>query len=753
MKNKYSKILFASVVIVLLCTMITACNLFSGSYEITEADVFVLNGLNENAEDGIYEAQLGENFKLSVNWHNSRVISPKIEWYIKRGEEEKLIAGATTKTLEYSLTERTQDIFELYAVVSGKVKTNAIKVKAVNAALSDPIITSSSHDIVNGVIQQSLSDAADVELIAEWNDEYIDPSLQINVAWYIDGQDADCSTSTFVFARNQVNGASTVEISVTLSADGEENKTSSITLVFVNGFALVRSVNVSPKYDITEVCSQTYYLYGLSTQKLNVSLSANALPLDSDMSSACIWTLRDSNGERTLDFDGREVAIELSYGKNVIKASIDNMESSQIIIYVLQHDFDQLPDQIKNGILRKFIWLGNGCDSYISNDRDLADFMGYAVSLHQKDTDFEMYLGKESLRNADAFLDACSNALENGNDESGYFSYSTVVSGATGKVRFGENTLFGEPSDAVETDYTVEQANSFVRYKDQGTEKRTVLPIDSAQQSIQVENSNDLYRAVSFGYKPVFAETDAGIMLAQLYQKAREVLLTYINDDMSEREKVDVIFDWLVNEVEYDYKAADMVDVACSYNAFYLEGVFEDRRAVCDGKSKAFSLLCGMENIRTVRIVGKAGTEQKNGHAWNKVLVDTDGDGVREWYVVDTTWGDIAFKNSDKNLVEYVNYSYYLVRDDDIANTHQSDRVQPVADTSYDVFANTYVTVNGIKTSFRVTTLLQRERLVSYSRKNGNMCLCVYIAFDVQTAAYDFGVISLGNNVYILYAK
>lgn len=755
MKNRYSKILLIAVVIALACALVTSCNLFGGSYEITKADVSVVQGLEENSENGTYEAQLGKSFKLSIDWHNTRVLSPKIEWYVKVGDSEEKIEGATTKILDYRLTERTSDEYEIYAVVSGKVKTNAIRITVVNAALEKPSITSASHEIVGGVIQQSLAEASDVTLVASWNDEYIDQSLQVSVKWFVDGQETDCANPTFVFGINTVTTAQSYEVSVVIGADGVDSQTSAVTLVFVNDFVLVDSVEIAMQDNASEVCEQTYYLYGLTTQTLSISLCAKAMPLESDMSKACVWTVRDANGERTVGIDEREASIDLTYGKNVVKASIDNVESRQIIIYVLQYDFDQLADVIKNNILSKFIWHGNGCDGYISNDEDLSAFMGYALSLHKIDTDFEMYLAKESLRNGDAFLEACSTALENGNDESGYFSYSTVVSGVIGKIRFTQNTVFGIPTQAVETDYVVEQANNFVRYSDQGTNKRTKLPIDDAKQSLSVSNSNELYRAVSCGYKPVFADTEEGNKLAQLYQKARDVLISYVNDDMSEREKVDAIFDWIVNEVEYDYKAAEFVDVACSYNAFYLEGVFEDKRAVCDGKSKAFSLLCGMENIRTVRIVGKAGSagEQKNGHAWNKVLVDANGDGVREWYVVDATWGDIAFKNGDRNMVEYVNYSYYLVKDADIASTHQSDMNQPAADTDYDVFANTFVSVMGIKTTFKVTTVLQRESLVSYSRKNGNMCLCVYIAPNVQTAAYDFGVISLGNNVYILYAK
>lgn len=86
------------------------------------------------------------------------------------------------------------------------------------------------------------------------------------------------------------------------------------------------------------------------------------------------------------------------------------------------------------------------------------------------------------------------------------------------------------------------------------------------------------------------------------------------------------------------------------YYGYYLEGIFldkfykKDMHAVCDGKSKAFVLMCGIEGITAVRISGKASSDGKNfgGHAWNKVLLDLNGTGDKEWYFVDTTWGDVG---------------------------------------------------------------------------------------------------------------
>lgn len=106
------------------------------------------------------------------------------------------------------------------------------------------------------------------------------------------------------------------------------------------------------------------------------------------------------------------------------------------------------------------------------------------------------------------------------------------------------------------------------------------------------------------------------------------------------------------------------------YYGYYLEGIFlnkfykKDMHAVCDGKSKAFVLMCGIEGITAVRISGEASSDGKNfdGHAWNKVLLDLNGTGDKEWYFVDTTWGDVGFGVTD----EYLSHAYFLLSDDEV---------------------------------------------------------------------------------------
>ena len=241
-----------------------------------------------------------------------------------------------------------------------------------------------------------------------------------------------------------------------------------------------------------------------------------------------------------------------------------------------------------------------------------------------------------------------------------------------------------------------------------------------------VKNSNQLVRALTWGYRPTFEDNAAGTTLSLLYYAARNVLRSHIGKGATDLEKVGIIYDWLVNEVDYDYAAAEYTGAdSVRYNAYYLEGVFNDHRAVCDGKSKAFALLCGMEGIKAIRVIGTAGSgapEYWGGHAWNKVLVDADGDGVREWFAVDCTWGDTGLSTETYHeRKEILTYEYFLTTDAHMATSHASDMAQPVANTVFDPYANINVKYLTNTTTLDVTTREQLEVLQAYSLNHGKV--------------------------------
>lgn len=766
MNKKIFKVALLTIMIALLSASLVACGLFDAQKVITSADVDVVSGLDK-VEDGVYKAQLGVETVLAVNWHNNRVSSARVEWHVVSEGKDNKIEGATDKTYRTTFTKSDLNKkFEYYVIVNGLITSGKITVKVEVAKLSEPTI-SANLPMADGIIQQNLvSGAQDVRLVANWNQSDLADGTVVSVSWFVDGTKQEENSAQFTFGVGNVKDERQVAIKVEIT-DGVQTTSSELTLVFVKKFDMAQSVAISADDSLAELCDGTYYFKTtLDGDNKTKTFSTSLMPLSADQNAACVWTLTDSTGKTTvLESQNRTQSIKLSYGKNVLKATIQNVESKQIIVYALDYDLGKIPAEMKAHMEDKFLWLGNYYDTFISSQTDLNAFMGHAISKHQKGVSFDAYLAIGDWCNNATFSEKLSKAVEEGGDESGNFSYSIRVSGSTGSVTFSDGTVFGVPTEAYEPKADSTQVQGHLRFSEQ-TQKRTALPIDSVTQSVKVANSNELYRAVSCGYKPIFDSDEAGVALKALYDEARDVLATFLSDDMNDYQKVAAIYDWIINVVDYDYAVASLGGTSSSqYNAFYLEGVFNDHRAVCDGKSKAFALLCGMENIKAVRVVGYANKDLQNlteeeqkscGHAWNKVLIDADGDGIREWYVVDTTWGDLAVRDASPVTHEYLNYCYFLKTDADVASTHSARTQAPAATTVFNVYKNTFITIGLTTVDLKVDSVAERNELLSYSKTNGNLALCVQMsaaALKGGPSPISWGYVPLGNDQYVIYAR
>lgn len=764
MNKKLSKVTLLTLVAILLSTSLVACGLFNSQKEIKTADVVAVSGLEKGKNEGEYIVYLGDTMRLGVDWHNKRISSAEVEWHEIVNGKDSIVEGTDGKT--YSRSFSKSDLnkkFEYYVVVNQSVESAKITV-TVKYTLKNPTL-SANLPMTDGVVQQNLIDGAqNVAITARWNADLIPDDKAISVAWYVDGAKQAETSATFTFDVSGVTDECTINVKVVLS-DGEQTSSAEITLVFVKKFALVEELTIKADSTLLKVGQNTYYFKATADESKIKSFSTSLSPWNANGNAACEWTMANSSGTSVVEKNKRSADISLSYGKNVIKATMQNVESRQIIVYALDYEFDDLPKDIKDNIENSFFWLGNYYDSYISTQADLNAFMGYAISLHQKDKANTVYIEKNDWCNIDKFTEKCSTAVDEGVDESGNFRYQVSIRGSIGSVTFTDETVFGIPQGAYEPKAKSEQIVGYLRYSEQSA-TRTKLPIDEKTESAKVSNSNELYRAVSCGQKPIFADDNSGIALKKLYDEARDVLTTYVSDDMSDYEKVAVIYDWIVNVVDYDYAAAQLQgDDTGKYNAFYLEGVFNDHRAVCDGKSKAFALLCGMENIKAVRVVGYADKNLKDldlsskavlasiGHAWNKVLIDADDDGVKEWYVVDTTWGDVAVPNEGASggVYEYLNYAYFLKTDEDIQDTHLAKTYNPIANTDVNVYKKTVIKVGSVSFDLYVESGVELEEIVAYSKANGGIPVPVYVESGVK--GFGYSVVSIDDNQAIIFAR
>lgn len=111
--------------------------------------------------------------------------------------------------------------------------------------------------------------------------------------------------------------------------------------------------------------------------------------------------------------------------------------------------------------------------------------------------------------------------------------------------------------------------------------------------------------------------------------------------------------DYLVENCVYDKEAAETEDIAGHENDAY--GALVENKAVCEGYSRAFQLLCNRLGIDCISVSGTADGEP---HGWNNIKLDG------EWYEVDVTWND-----TDGDT-EFPIYEYFNLPSDKFSESH-----------------------------------------------------------------------------------
>lgn len=256
------------------------------------------------------------------------------------------------------------------------------------------------------------------------------------------------------------------------------------------------------------------------------------------------------------------------------------------------------------------------------------------------------------------------------------------------------------------------------------------FPIDKeGLDEVVVNNTEQLFMAVQYGARPIFSDPNS--IAAKVYNNAKEVLKEINNSDyLTDYQKAFNIYTYIGNNVKYDYVLYKYMESLRdftirsfgNYSAFYLEGVFLDldnQYAVCDGLSKAYTLLCRIEGIECFKVNGEVIKERKlnpdgekgENHAWNKVKITADESiNIEEdtWSIVDITWGSIlvsenALVAQEKTEKQVLSYLYFLISEEDLVSSDLTKYTRKV-------------TFNG---TIESTTALTRYKH-SFYYENGN---------------------------------
>lgn len=529
---------------------------------------------------------------------------------------------------------------------------------------------------------------------------YFDNSLPKKTATaYVYDEDGNLiSTTTLETIPSKGIG----EVNDTIAAIGKEG---AFTLkVVVDGVS--REVNFVVKDNVAANHIEVGVTGNLSqTTAETVTFTATLSPAKADVESVK-WYVNDKYYATGKTFSFKPT----NRGEYKVTAEINKITKTQTIVYLSKGD------EARDYASHFHDYGGYAQNRYITSKDELKNLILFV--LENKIAEIKFYAGYSTPETVKKDVSEVRDCVE----ESGIIpGYSLETSGNEFTIKF---RFFADEAGLIETVNSPEYdapdgfgdavQNTYSKPHYDNVKKERNFYIDGVKETMSVSTSNMLYKAVAWGYKPVFMGSQAE-NLKQIYDNAKDALSYIVSDEMSEYEKVHAIYDYIIYNVRYDHDCANAEDKYVSgnlslnekmkYYGYYLEGIFlnkfykKDMHAVCDGKSKAFVLMCGIEGIAAVRISGKASSDGKNfgGHAWNKVLLDLNGTGDKEWYFVDTTWGDVGDDSK-----EFLSHAYFLLSDDEVKNTHVENpgHDYPKAEGKFDYYAHETYTSSGTEYNY-----------------------------------------------------
>lgn len=527
---------------------------------------------------------------------------------------------------------------------------------------------------------------------------YFDNSGKTAKAYVYDEDGNLISTTTLETILSNGMG----EVNDTIAAIGNEG---TFTLKVVVG-EVSRDVSFVVKDNVAANHIEVGVTGNLSqTTAETVTFTATLSPAKADVESVK-WYVNDKYYSTGKTFSFKPT----NRGEHKVTAEINKITKTKTIVYLSEND------EAWYYASHFHDYGGYAQNRYITSKDELKNLILFV--LENKIAEIKFYAGYSTPETVKKDVSEVRDCVE----ESGIIpGYSLETSGNEFTIKF---RFFADEAGLIPTVNSPEYdapdgfmdavQNTYSKPHYDNVKKTRNFYIDGVKETMSVSTSNMLYKAVAWGYKPVFMGSQAE-NLKQIYDNAKDALSYIVSDEMSEYEKVHAIYDYIIYNVRYDHDCANAEDKYVSgnlslnekmkYYGYYLEGIFldkfykKDMHAVCDGKSKAFVLMCGIEGIAAVRISGKASSDGKNfgGHAWNKVLLDLNGTGDKEWYFVDTTWGDVGDDSK-----EFLSHAYFLLSDDEVKNTHVENpgHDYPKAEGKFDYYAHETYTSSGTEYNY-----------------------------------------------------
>ncbi len=135
---------------------------------------------------------------------------------------------------------------------------------------------------------------------------------------------------------------------------------------------------------------------------------------------------------------------------------------------------------------------------------------------------------------------------------------------------------------------------------------------------------------------------------------AKTLAREYIDEDMTDEQKLGAIHDMLVRLCEYDTETAGEAAPDGATAPFAADGALIDHKAVCAGYGRAFGMLCEAAGMKAIYV-----SSEGMNHGWNAVRLNG------ATYFIDCTFDDPV---PDRG--EYVSRQYFLLTAEELENTH-----------------------------------------------------------------------------------
>ncbi len=218
-----------------------------------------------------------------------------------------------------------------------------------------------------------------------------------------------------------------------------------------------------------------------------------------------------------------------------------------------------------------------------------------------------------------------------------------------------------EKQDILNIYYTVINSgmNEFTFYCKSEYENCLTDVKDIANNQTIISNINNFVHPYN-GFKDLETEIDSlgkiTIHINRNYSDEMKIILNYkideilketINDTMTNREKIKVIHDYIINHTKYDEERSDKNNIQYKSDTAY--GALIEGHALCGGYTDSMMLFLEQFNIKSYKI-------SSDNHVWNYVYLDNN------WYNLDLTWDD-PVSHDGRDLLEH---TFFLISDEEL---------------------------------------------------------------------------------------